>query len=784
MKRGLATTFIIGAVFVVIRTSSAFPSERPVIVNAPSERSAVFPRPTLGDIQLIKTVASVGAPQFVSFPKGANVGAFVASKCGQPSAGMLIHPAYEKILLSRNKLLKRSDLATLPKAMMVEIPACAAFAPQAGTVPVSGESIQTIAEARSIPFNRTAFAKAVTDPHYGDALKTEYASAKSQYRDALQTENASIVPNTFTDVFQNVVGQFCYHAMKIEFGDQSYLSCANAAEIAAANPQIMNPKRIPHEIAVPVVAKPILNETAGTDTIPLKVSYQENLSNFDYPTEAGIKFVTELSSPAQYGPACAAAAVHAQGNWPFDVAEFEHALNLSDLGGKYAQSHPGRVLVVDTGFDFSEGKSRDPAVAKAFPTSYFHKLPIEDDPPGQTEDINHDGVVANGGWVGVNLASIHGSPSAETSVAYDHRSHGLAVTTLALGGRGIEDLRQRVQLPIQVGEASLVQLNTKNSPPLTSDDIEKSVTFAKAQGNEFDVINFSLSSPERIPTLDRLVADPDKRLVIVVAAGNDGRRLDAKNGVWPAALGGFATATDIQTSAFITVGAHDGDDKYVNFSNYGAGVDLLAPGCAVPSYDLEVDADQNAIGIKDQTVTGTSIAAPLVSFVAGLLVSSPTFQQKPQLVKIRIQASTDYDYDLQDKAASSGVLDVAKAIGFKYDILEVSNSASSPNADEHTSARANSQLRFGNVSFNADTFKCGFDLPISFTSIKKIARDNKPKDPVLVLSTEDSTKPARLNVHFCPPNSLDNLEYVFDDAETKERRTYKASDVLDFVARQ
>jgi hypothetical protein len=147
---------------------------------------------------------------------------------------------------------------------------------------------------------------------------------------------------------------------------------------------------------------------------------------------------------------------------------------------------------------------------------------------------------------------------------------------------------------------------------------------------------------------------------------------------------------------------------------------------------------------------------------------------------VRIQVGSDYDYALQQRVFSSGRLNVAKAIGFKHDIVEVDDHSNpSSNGDRHR------KLRYGKITPKVDAkFTCGFESPIPFSAIKKIARGQKVGDPVLVLSTEDPTKPAKLNSHFCPPNSLDGLEYDFEDVETSKRVILKGNEVWDYVARE
>src|SRR5262249_31090059 len=156
---------------------------------------------------------------------------------------------------------------------------------------------------------------------------------------------------------------------------------------------------------------------------------------------------------------------------------------------------------------------------------------------------------------------------------YEFRSHGLAVTTLAMGGLGAEDLRRKTRLPISLGEASLIDRYARTQT-LDINSIERSIKFAKGRGNDFKVIKFSLSSTEPIAGLEGIV-ERNRDLVIVTAAGNDGRELNEKDGVWPALFGGTALSWDDAATTFITVGAHDGERKLVKFSNWGTAVDIL-----------------------------------------------------------------------------------------------------------------------------------------------------------------------------------------------------------------
>ncbi|ORB25872.1 S8/S53 family peptidase [Mycolicibacterium parafortuitum] len=91
-------------------------------------------------------------------------------------------------------------------------------------------------------------------------------------------------------------------------------------------------------------------------------------------------------------------------------------------------------------------------------------------------------------------------------------------------------------------------------------------------------------------------------VVVVVAAGNDGRKLpDAR--VRPAT----------RTPGVITVGALDSDDESAaQWSNHGSSVSIWAPGTGVP-VGLDGDSPRGA------TADGTSFSAPLVAATAAMM---------------------------------------------------------------------------------------------------------------------------------------------------------------------
>ncbi len=776
----------------------------------------VYPRPASGSIETIREVAARGLSQNVKFKAGARIARFIAKKCGLSAATMELHPEYESILLqqNRNSDISHRDLFELGRDIALDLPACAGFSSFAGEILVSEGGISKLAETLSIPFSSEAFSSAV---ERGD-LHTQLADAVKHAR----TSGAF-------DEFRLLSDRFCKQTSPV----LSYLGCLNALTIAGANVEVKDANSFRGKISVPIAGIKAPN-SAQLDRVPLNdaaVAADANIefqgfafctyvssricdavlkvkkvasvirntqlndilpdqggrgstaqgdnANLPRPKvqtgqEAGLKFVTEANST---DPSCTGAADLNDGKWPFDVAEFQRAARLSDIEHGAA----GKILIADTGFDFA-GDEFDKKVLldqtkDIFLRKNFHVFPHEKD-PNDDDDWNHDGVNGNGGWAGDNLAGRAGGAKSARSIAgSDFREHGLSVTTLAMGGRQLDGLRSSDKVKVEIGEINLVP--EFDPPYLTADFVSKTVKFAKAEQNDFDIINLSLSSEVHEDIWDQLSIDK-QRLTFVVAAGNDGRQLNStsKDGVWPATLGGAVATDDRTMTMFITVGAHDGKGKPADFSNYGMGVDLFAPGCAVPSYVLKLDGDKNVIGIVEKPITGTSAAAPLVSFGASLLAGNSQFEKNPSVIKTRIQIGTDYDYSLQSRAFTSGVFNIAKVIGFKHDIIEL--------ADKNRPA-SKRKLSYGAATLvgqDGNDFKCDLGPPIPIKKILKISRGDAPADPILILAADDPTKRNKLTPHFCPLAALSRLKINFADTETNANGPIDMDNFRDYVAKR
>lgn len=149
--------------------------------------------------------------------------------------------------------------------------------------------------------------------------------------------------------------------------------------------------------------------------------------------------------------------------------------------------------------------------------------------------------------------------------------------------------------------------------------------------------------------------------LFVAAAGNDGRSLEDDR-IYPAALGGKGLLN------LITVASIDSTGKLSAFSNYGTAADLAAPGCKIVSW---LDAERDVVPIS-----GTSQAAPLVTFAGALLYSK--FQVTPRILKNRLIYSGDLitDPTSRQRVWSGTRLNIPKALYFRDDYVAVKSNQS------------------------------------------------------------------------------------------------------------
>ncbi len=180
-----------------------------------------------------------------------------------------------------------------------------------------------------------------------------------------------------------------------------------------------------------------------------------------------------------------------------------------------------------------------------------------------------------------------------------------------------------------------------------------------AADNGADVINLSLGGGASQTLRNACEYAHDRGVTLVCAAGNDG----AAQIIYPAAY----------DSCCIAVGATRFDKRRSYYSNYGAGLDVVAPGG-----DVTVDQNNDGYGdgVLQQTFgnnpndwrywfwQGTSMATPHVSGVAALLLGSGV-ATTPADVRVALQSTaTDLGASDYDEEHGWGLIDAAAALNY------------------------------------------------------------------------------------------------------------------------
>jgi subtilisin family serine protease len=249
------------------------------------------------------------------------------------------------------------------------------------------------------------------------------------------------------------------------------------------------------------------------------------------------------------------------------------------------------------------------------------------------------------------------TPGVENNNPFDDEGHGTHVAGIigAVGSNslGITGVMMSVRLmPVKV-------LNAQGTGYYG--DIEDGIDYAVTNGAK--VINASLGGSEFSQSLyDVISAANTKGVLLVAAAGNDG----ANNDLLPTYPASFNLPN------IIAVAATDQNDRMAAFSNFGPiSIDVAAPGVYILSTVPTWWSNYEGYGLLDFK-GGTSMAAPHVSGLAGLLRGYYTHFTHPQ-VKATILRYTDSIPSLSGFIGTAGRINAYRAISS----LQTPESASS-----------------------------------------------------------------------------------------------------------
>lgn len=171
----------------------------------------------------------------------------------------------------------------------------------------------------------------------------------------------------------------------------------------------------------------------------------------------------------------------------------------------------------------------------------------------------------------------------------------------------------------------------------SSFDIAKGIKWATDQGAK--VINLSVGNYNPSQVLhDAIKYAYTKDVVMIAATGNDNTSHPSYPASYPEVIG---------------VSAIDGNKNRAPFSNYGASVDVMAPGVDIPSTYINQEYAQ---------LSGTSMACPHVTGLATLIRSVNTRLKNDQVMNIIKKSSQDLGSPGRDDYYGYGLINVSKAL--------------------------------------------------------------------------------------------------------------------------
>ncbi len=275
------------------------------------------------------------------------------------------------------------------------------------------------------------------------------------------------------------------------------------------------------------------------------------------------------------------------------------------------------VAVIDTGVDYTHPDLKGNLWVNT--AEQNGQAGVDDDGNGYVDDV-----------YGYDFAGKDGDPMD----GHGHGTHCAGNIGAAHNNEGIAGMMANVKI------MSIKFLSDRGSG--TTEDAILAVDYATRNGAK--IMSNSWGGGERSEALKEAIERArDAGIVFVAAAGNESSNNDRRET--------FPANYDVEN--VITVGAMEGKGKRSSFSNYGATkVHVFAPGSNIYS---------TVRSGRYQSMSGTSMATPLVSGAVGLLLS-----HEPNLsvseVRERVIATAVNNGELEDMSVSNGRMDTKRLL--------------------------------------------------------------------------------------------------------------------------
>lgn len=281
---------------------------------------------------------------------------------------------------------------------------------------------------------------------------------------------------------------------------------------------------------------------------------------------------------------------------------------------------------------------------------------------GPAGNVGTSPFVFGGSVVGATPLEANPSQTRSSSNNPEH-SHGTSVATVALGGPLFVWMDAMNRGPIEVRFYRVDQARVDSSGKIAYDIVQSNLSgIGVVEDASVSIVNMSFTFEQPITEFYNAYIKNDSSHLYVIAAGNDGKNLDDYS-AWPAQYGGD------DSSNVITVGAANWSENLAAFSNYSPShVDLSAPGCRIATLGFDPDGGGYTIHFE----SGTSLAAPYVSFAAGLLKAEMP-SETLHSIKNRLLYSADILPGLLSKVRDGREVNLVRALSVFSDLVEFSD---------------------------------------------------------------------------------------------------------------